>query len=261
MFKKLDFPLVGLVIVGVILLATYSISVVGAQQQAPTKEQLEEMLEFFKQQGDEKSAEIMEKVVEGKAEVERIGIFTPCQSCMYIDQENGISISLSLAGVDIGHGCYNNLKYLHDIDQVLFQLPQKSWPISMEDVMKCNDNLISLSTSPHALEKWEEHDYLFIPTFRAGPSSAEVDVKPIFFCYPDGSQNDWPIKTFPLPDQPNPDWPHFTYPVIQWITWDDIHNKTCVMDYTLLPEAPGEIMGYVWFEKIELYRIIVKSGS
>jgi len=37
MSKKVGFSLVGLVIVGVMLLATYSISVVGAQQQAPVK--------------------------------------------------------------------------------------------------------------------------------------------------------------------------------------------------------------------------------
>jgi len=228
MSKKVGFSLVGLVIVGVMLLATYSISVVGAQQQAPTKEQLEEILEFFKEQGNEEGIKIMEEVLAGKRGLELKHHFTPRQP--YRGEWPHPRICLNLFGIE-AVGCYVKFQDEYDRDQVHFSEPRK--PYSIEDLCIPN-NTVALHTEQGVLDTelgegpgW----YLYVACFEADPFDSFVDVKIVFQREPDSYWWEGPI----IRRQGR-----FCYPLLRYMDETDIANK-CQLYHLLLPTES------VWF--------------
>lgn len=248
MSKKLGFPLVGLVIVGVMLLATYSISVVGAQQQAPTKEQLEEILKVFQQQGDQKSTALIREVLDGERRIQLIYNFSPFDPCYVPDScaewpPQECMLELNLTGVDIGSACYGiNLKMMCDMNQVRFSVPKKGWSgISMDDLVHCWDNRVNLNMTAHALSDWGPGEYLFVPHFCTEPlggPNAPVDVRAIFTEYPHGKEREKIIKRVW-------EWPGrtgcFTCAVVIEFNKQEIEEYEKSINYYLLPTSA------VWF--------------
>jgi len=248
MSKKLNFPLVGLLIVGVLLLATYSISVVGAQQQALTKEQLEEILTVFEEQRDQKSADLIRRVLDGEIYMDKIYNFSPFDPCYVPDScaewpPQECMLELNLTGVDIGSACYGiNLKMMCDMNQVRFSVPKKGWPgISMDDLVHCWDNRVNLNMTAHALSHWGPGYYLFLPFFCSEPfdgPNAPVDVKAIFTEYPHGKEREKITKR-------DWEWPGqtglFCCPVIIELNEEEIEEYEKSINYYLLPTYA------VWF--------------
>lgn len=183
--KKLGFSLVGLVIVGVLLLATYSISVVGAEQQVLSKEQIKEVLEFFERQLEvgraegwfpelleriEKSIEVMEEVVAGKRPPDLLAHLTPRRPGRPWPCTSGeCGYALTLFNVDMGVD--HHLDWMYTGDKVSFFTTFDT----MEECQQCLDNVVQLEIRPNTLSGpgW----YLFRPKFYG----ASVEVKAVFY--------------------------------------------------------------------------------